>query len=61
MIEEIYKNTPKEVKKLIDSINKNNSYKNLEIISKKLLKLGYYMNYGLDGEIEEFYKIGGFK
>lgn len=52
--EEAYKQSPPQIKKLLDSIEDTLSYAELKQLAAKFKTFGYYLDYGLDSEITYF-------
>jgi len=52
-----YKKAPLAVKKIIDTLEPEDSYNNLGRAAKKLRKLGWDIDYYLDGSITRLYKM----
>jgi hypothetical protein len=53
----VYSKAPADVKKIIDKLYGNNNYSELTKAKKALEKKGYFMDFGLDGEITSFKKL----
>jgi DNA repair protein RadC len=53
----VYSKAPADVKKIIDKLYGNNNYLELTKAKKALEKKGYFMDFGLDGEITSFKKL----
>lgn len=47
--EQAYNEAPQKIKDLLDEYEGTQDYKKLEAMRKKFLKLGYDLEYGLDG------------
>ena len=55
--ERAYNKAPKDIKRILDSLDEFPEYEELKEAAKKLRAKGWYMNYGLDGGITELRKI----